>query len=122
MPSRQTIPALEGQRTSYITISDAPEPLWLISEAYGGSFIVQAPIGRPRRKLSPRATDLARRRRSDAWPRMAGRLEVVADAARQAARAARGRDPKAFDLLMDGVREALLDAIVMHNVSEELLP
>lgn len=112
MPSSISIapaPQSTAFSLSYITIPDAP--LW--RDPFAGSFLVFAPRPKRRRRIAARTPV-----RPDPWLPMAGRLELVADTARQAARAARGRDPRAFDRLMNLVREALLDAIVEHNTND----
>jgi hypothetical protein len=92
------------------------EPMWGFPD---NSFIVFEPCRRkPRRRRSPAPPST--RRRVDPWQPMAGRLELVADVARQAARAARDRDPKEFDQLMHTVRVALLEAIGVYNTDPAL--
>jgi hypothetical protein len=117
MHPSNALPDPDYQRTSFVHFPAAHEPLWFGS--FADSFIVPAPRRRPRtRRPRPPARPPAK---PDPWQPMAGRLELVADVARQCARAARGRDPEMFDRLMDAVREALLDAIALHNTSNEYL-
>lgn len=113
------LPEPAAQRTSHSSFIRGPfdgDAPWF--DLPSSSFVVRAPT-RPKR---PRRRRIAARTpvKPDPWQPMAGRLELVADVARQCARAARSRDPKTFDRLMDAVREALLDAIAAHNTDEAL--
>ena len=95
-----------------------PRPASAVAFAFPqASFVVRLPPSRrkPRGRRPPARAAV----KPDPWQPMAGRLEQVADVARQCARAARSRDPKTFDRLMDAVREALLDAIALHNTNDE---
>jgi hypothetical protein len=102
---------------SYIVPAGEPPPFWpgIIPHSYI-VFSPQRPKRPRRRRISAR-----KRSRSDAWLKLAGALEVAADGARQAARAARTRDPAALDSLIDRWRLAVLEAIGIHNVDDEFL-
>lgn len=101
---------------SFIRLPPDQHPLWAFAFPQA-SFVVRLPPSRrkPRGRRPPARAAV----KPDPWQPMAGRLEQVADVARQCARAARSRDPKTFDRLMDAVREALLDAIALHNTNDE---
>jgi hypothetical protein len=106
----------EGRRTlSFIHGGPLDDcPLWFFPES---SFVVRGPPRPKRRRRIAARTPV----KPDPWQPIAGRLELVADVARQCARAARSRDPGALDILFDRVRVALLDAIKLYNTSEELI-
>lgn len=117
MPSANATAADLGQRTfsaSFVRFPGDDAAPWFFPPDH--SFVVRLPA--PRRKRRSRGSPA---RKPDPWQPMAGRLELVADVARQCARAARGRDPKTFDRLMVAVREALLDAIGVYNTNDEYM-